>query len=166
VTAAAAVVTAVAAAIDAAEPVKDRDFDLPQQPFLDSIQSVFAGSLELLESAVFPFAPRRGLKYLMGSISEGTSILMIVCSCNVLSDHDVRSAVNSAQDLPRNARQVYGCLGCSVECGRCASTVKSIVEEALGACAKTCQPGCPHGRDEAHAYAQDDMYAEFSLAAS
>ena len=58
---------------------------------------------------------------------------MIVCSCNVLSDQDVRSAVSSAQDdLPRNARQVYGCLGCSVECGRCASTVKTIVEEALG----------------------------------
>jgi hypothetical protein len=57
------VVTAVAAAIDATEPVKDRDFDLPQQPFLDSIQSVFAGSLELLESAVFPFASRRGVTY-------------------------------------------------------------------------------------------------------
>ncbi|SHG09462.1 (2Fe-2S)-binding protein [Bradyrhizobium erythrophlei] len=91
---------------------------------------------------------------------------MIVCSCNVLSDHDVRSAVNSAQDLPRNARQVYGCLGCSVECGRCASTVKSIVETALGDCAKTCQPGCRHSRGEAHSHAHDDVYAEFSLAAS
>src|SRR5258708_39072587 len=88
---------------------------------------------------------------------------MIVCSCNVLSDHDVRSAVNSAQDLPRNARQVYGCLGCSGECGRCASTVNSIGEEALRACAKTCQPGCPHDRDQAHAH--DDMSAQFSLSA-
>jgi hypothetical protein len=61
----AVVATAVAAAIDAAEPVKDRDSDLPQQPYLDSIQSAFAGSLELLECAVFPFASRRGLKYLM-----------------------------------------------------------------------------------------------------
>jgi bacterioferritin-associated ferredoxin len=94
---------------------------------------------------------------------------MIVCSCNVLSDQDVRSAVSSAQDdLPRNARQVYGCLGCSVECGRCASTVKTIVEEALGACAKACRPGCPHSMDEAHAHADmhSDPYAEFSLAAS
>ena len=95
---------------------------------------------------------------------------MIVCSCNVLSDQDVRGAVSSAQDLPRNARQVYGCLGCSVECGRCASTVKTIVEEALGACAKACQPGCPHSADEVHAHAHADMhtdlYAEFSLAAS
>lgn len=91
---------------------------------------------------------------------------MIVCSCNVLSDHDVRSAVSSAQRLPRNARQVYGCLGCSVECGRCASTVKRIVEATLGDCAKTCQPGCPHSMDEAHAHAHDDVHAEFSLAAS
>jgi len=75
---------------------------------------------------------------------------MIVCSCNVLSDHDVRHAVRSAEDLPRNARQVYGCLGCSVECGRCASTVKSIIDEALGACAKACQPGCPHSPAETH----------------
>jgi hypothetical protein len=32
---------------------------------LDSIQSGLAGSLELLEKTVFPFASRRGLKYLM-----------------------------------------------------------------------------------------------------
>jgi bacterioferritin-associated ferredoxin len=71
--------------------------------------------------------------------------LMIVCSCNVLSDHDVRCAVESAQqDFPRNAKQLYGCLGCSAECGRCARTIKTIIDEALGACAKACCAGCPH----------------------
>jgi bacterioferritin-associated ferredoxin len=69
---------------------------------------------------------------------------MIVCSCNVLSDHDVRSAVESSQQLPRNAKQIYGCLGCSAECGRCARTIKTIIDEALGACAKACCSGCPH----------------------
>ena len=87
---------------------------------------------------------------------------MIVCSCNVLSDHDVRNAVIAAtEDLPRNARQVYGCLGCSVECGRCARTVKTIIEEALGSCAKACQPGCPHSRS-----GMDQDQGEFALAAS
>ena len=85
---------------------------------------------------------------------------MIVCSCNVLTDHDVRSAVSGAEDLPRNAKQIYGCLGCSAECGRCARTIKGIIEEALGACAKACCAGCPHsaayadshsGVDHAHA---------------
>ena len=69
---------------------------------------------------------------------------MIVCSCNVLSDHDVRNAV--AKDLPRSAGQVYGCLGCSAQCGRCATTIRKIMDEALGACAKSCCSGCPHSQ--------------------
>src|SRR3954465_6735018 len=56
---------------------------------------------------------------------------MIVCSCNVITDQDIRSAVSAAEDLPRNAKQVYGCLGCSAECGRCARTIKTIIGEAL-----------------------------------
>jgi bacterioferritin-associated ferredoxin len=54
---------------------------------------------------------------------------MIVCSCHVFSDHDVRNAVSSAEQLPRNAKQLYGCLGCSAECGRCARTIQSIIDE-------------------------------------
>jgi len=65
---------------------------------------------------------------------------MIVCSCNVLSDDDVRAAVSSAAELPRTARQVYG----SAECGRCARTLKRIMTEALGACARECSAGCSH----------------------
>jgi len=62
---------------------------------------------------------------------------MIVCSCNVLSDHAVRSVVNTA--APRTTGQVYGCLGCSAQCGRCARTIRKIMDEALvGA-------GCPAG---------------------
>ena len=85
---------------------------------------------------------------------------MIVCSCNVLTDHDVRSAVNAAEDLPRSAKQLYGCLGCSAECGRCARTIKGIIEEALGACAKACCSGCPHNSQPA---AESHIHAGFSL---
>jgi len=76
---------------------------------------------------------------------------MIVCSCHVLSDHDVRDAVASADIL-------YGCLGCSAECGRCARTIKGIIDQALGACAHACQAGCPHNHVEAE--------TDFALAAS
>jgi bacterioferritin-associated ferredoxin len=69
---------------------------------------------------------------------------MIVCSCNLLSDHDVRHAVSTAADVLRNAKQIYGCLGCSAECGRCARTIKTLIDEALGACAPTCHAACPH----------------------
>jgi len=54
---------------------------------------------------------------------------MIICSCNVLTDHDVRSAVAMGRQGTRNAAQLYGCLGCSVQCGRCARTVLRIMEE-------------------------------------
>ena len=64
---------------------------------------------------------------------------MIVCSCNVLSDHDVRAALDHAT-APRNAGQVYGCLGCSPQCGRCARTIRRIMDEATAAAAGA---GCP-----------------------
>ncbi|MBI5910933.1 MAG: (2Fe-2S)-binding protein [Betaproteobacteria bacterium] len=62
---------------------------------------------------------------------------MIVCSCNVLSDHEVRSAVHTA--APRTTCQVYGCLGCSAQCGRCARSIRKIMDEALTGA------GCPVG---------------------
>jgi bacterioferritin-associated ferredoxin len=98
---------------------------------------------------------------------KGSAGFMIVCSCNVISDHDVRNAVSAAGDLPRNPKQIYGCLGCSAECGRCARTIKTIIDEALGACAKACCSGCPHS----HAAAANDEPARevtpaFALAAS
>lgn len=40
---------------------------------------------------------------------------MIVCSCNVLNDQDVRSAVEA--ERTRSISQIYGCLGCSAKCG-------------------------------------------------
>jgi len=80
---------------------------------------------------------------------------MIICSCNVLTDDDVRGVVSDAGTMPpRSASQVYGCLGCSAQCGRCARTIRRIVTEALGACAKSCCAGCPHEATEHGAHAQ------------
>jgi bacterioferritin-associated ferredoxin len=91
---------------------------------------------------------------------KGSSVFMIVCSCNVLSDDDVRNAVSTAQPLPRNAKQIYGCLGCSAECGRCARTIKTILADALGACAEACRTGCPHGDSSAHRHAEGGLAPE------
>ncbi len=87
---------------------------------------------------------------------------MIVCSCNVISDEDVRNVVNASDDRLRSPRQVYGCLGCSAACGRCARTIKTILDEALGTCAKGCHAGCIHSGAEPDQHAD----AEFALAAS
>jgi bacterioferritin-associated ferredoxin len=68
---------------------------------------------------------------------------MIVCSCNVLSDQDVRSACQ-AEERPRSTGQVYGCLGCSAQCGRCARTIRKIMDEALDTAASVSAcGGCP-----------------------
>ena len=62
---------------------------------------------------------------------------MIVCSCNVLSDHDVRSAVCSQGGNARTTGEVYTCLGCSAQCGRCARSIKKIMTEALESAEET-----------------------------
>jgi len=63
---------------------------------------------------------------------------MIVCSCNVLTDHDVRSTLSVEESAPRTAGEVYGCLGCSAQCGRCARTIRRIMNEAI----ETADGGC------------------------
>lgn len=59
------------------------------------------------------------------------SVAMIVCSCNVFSDHDVRATLATGESAPRTTGQVYHCLGCSPQCGRCARTIRRIMDEAL-----------------------------------
>lgn len=72
---------------------------------------------------------------------------MIVCSCNVLSDHQIRAIVSA--NGPRMTSQVYGCLGCSAQCGRCARTIRRIMNQALGGCDGNCAC-CPRAlADEA-----------------
>lgn len=53
---------------------------------------------------------------------------MIVCSCNVFTDHQLRSAVMKATCRPRMS-QIYGHLGVSAQCGRCAHTIKRVMSE-------------------------------------
>ena len=59
---------------------------------------------------------------------------MIICSCNVLSDSDVRATL-SGEAVPRTTCDVYHCLGCSAQCGRCARTIRRIMDGALAAAA-------------------------------
>jgi bacterioferritin-associated ferredoxin len=55
---------------------------------------------------------------------------MIVCSCNVFSDQQVRSTLANATQQLRMS-QIYDCLGSSVQCGRCAHTIKRIMSGKL-----------------------------------
>ncbi|MFZ0426312.1 MAG: (2Fe-2S)-binding protein [Xanthobacteraceae bacterium] len=50
---------------------------------------------------------------------------MIVCSCNVISDEEVETAVSAAE--PRTISQLYRELGHEPACGRCAPTIRDIM---------------------------------------
>lgn len=75
---------------------------------------------------------------------------MIVCSCNVISDGQVRGCLQPGPGCPRTPAQVYTCLGCSAKCGRCARTIRAIMDRALmeaggdsrAACAAACGSAC------------------------
>jgi bacterioferritin-associated ferredoxin len=56
---------------------------------------------------------------------------MIVCSCNVITDHEVRATLLGREDVPRTTGQIYQFLGCNAQCGRCARTIRRIMDEVL-----------------------------------
>jgi bacterioferritin-associated ferredoxin len=70
---------------------------------------------------------------------------MIVCSCNVLSDPDVRTVL-TAERTPTTIGQVYGCLDCKAQCGRCARTIRRILDEAIAGALRRGSPVSPAGR--------------------
>ena len=57
---------------------------------------------------------------------------MIVCSCNCLTEAQIRESCTRTEGAPRSTFEVYKCLGCSPKCGTCARTIRSIMDEALG----------------------------------
>ncbi|WGD32492.1 (2Fe-2S)-binding protein [Ancylobacter sp. WKF20] len=80
---------------------------------------------------------------------------MIVCSCNVLSDRQIRNAVTETQPTVRTAGQVYRCLGCSAQCGRCARTIRQLIADvnasACGACPRECPANLQNDASPGHA---------------
>jgi bacterioferritin-associated ferredoxin len=56
---------------------------------------------------------------------------MIVCSCNVLTDLDIRASI-ATLDGPRRVCDVYASLGCTAKCGGCAGTICALISEAAG----------------------------------
>jgi len=53
---------------------------------------------------------------------------MIVCSCNVFSDHQLREAL-AGPDRPGTVAQAYRHLGHEAHCGRCTRTVVAVMRE-------------------------------------
>lgn len=55
---------------------------------------------------------------------------MIICSCNVLSERDVRGILDAAGVICR-AAQVYASLGRRPQCGRCARSIRHLIGDWL-----------------------------------
>jgi bacterioferritin-associated ferredoxin len=55
---------------------------------------------------------------------------MIICSCNVFSDADVRTLLETQPSADSTA-PVYRGLGHVPRCGRCAPTIRKIMDETL-----------------------------------
>jgi bacterioferritin-associated ferredoxin len=53
---------------------------------------------------------------------------MIVCSCNVISDRDVRTCIKPCGASAERARDVFRCLGVSPKCGRCVRNIQALFE--------------------------------------
>ena len=53
---------------------------------------------------------------------------MIVCSCNVVTDSEIRATLASGE-CARTPFAVYEHLGCRLNCGRCIATVRTIINE-------------------------------------
>lgn len=70
---------------------------------------------------------------------------MIVCSCNVLSDKQVKALMSPGATGPRTPAQVYRCLGCTPQCGRCAATIRKIMHASFAEAAADAVEGCTTG---------------------
>ena len=53
---------------------------------------------------------------------------MIVCSCNVIRDCDIRAAASRGC---ADAESAYRSMGCEFECGGCEDLANDIVEQAI-----------------------------------
>jgi bacterioferritin-associated ferredoxin len=54
---------------------------------------------------------------------------MIVCSCNVLTELEIRASIATLTG-PRRVCDVYASLGCAAKCGGCAGTICALISEA------------------------------------
>ena len=59
---------------------------------------------------------------------------MIVCSCNVIRDCDIRAAAARGCS---DAESAYRSMGCEFECGGCRDLAEEVIEDALAAPARS-----------------------------
>ncbi|MDK9696598.1 MAG: (2Fe-2S)-binding protein [Siculibacillus sp.] len=96
----------------------------------------------------------------MSTSSKDGRGTVIVCSCNVISDHVVRRAIDDPDAPVARVSCLFGYLGCRPQCGRCAPTLRRLIRES-GAADRT---SCPAAIDDI-GIDDDAAPARFAVAA-
>lgn len=89
---------------------------------------------------------------------------MIICQCNVLTDRQILAILaDEPLSMTRSPVQVYKCLGCAPNCGRCLAAVRVLLQQArmTSACAVGCAT-CP----DQHMQMANDELGPFAQAAA
>jgi bacterioferritin-associated ferredoxin len=68
---------------------------------------------------------QRRLRPSLGPLS---SAVMIICMCNRISDGAAREVACSG--LCRSVADIYRCMGCRVQCGKCVPEMRRLFDEA------------------------------------
>jgi bacterioferritin-associated ferredoxin len=58
---------------------------------------------------------------------------MILCSCNKITDRDVRASVKPCGASADRARDVFRAKGCLPKCGRCVRNIQGLCEREAAA---------------------------------
>ncbi|WP_298426440.1 (2Fe-2S)-binding protein [Rhodoblastus sp.] len=58
---------------------------------------------------------------------------MILCSCNMITDRDVRASVKPCGAAADRARDVFRAKGCLPRCGRCVRNIQNLCEREAAA---------------------------------
>ena len=89
---------------------------------------------------------------------------MIVCHCNVLSDKQILATLaDEPLSMLRSPVQVYKCLRCAPNCGRCLTAVRALLQEAR--ISNACAVGCATCPGE-HLHVANEQVQRFALVAT
>ncbi len=56
---------------------------------------------------------------------------MIICSCNVITDRDVRRSAKPCGASADRARDVFRSRGCLPKCGRCVRNIQAFIDREM-----------------------------------
>jgi bacterioferritin-associated ferredoxin len=58
---------------------------------------------------------------------------MILCSCNLITDRDVRASLKPCGTSAERARDVFRSCGCLPKCGRCVGNILALCDREAAA---------------------------------